>query len=166
MDGWESFIMVNINQYTMKPYTKKEIKFIINKKGTFSNKEIAEKLNRDTRTIKDKIKNMRISRSPEQTSYIINKCRANRKYLKYAAENPSWRKMITLPNKKRILESHHVWSKHNNQEVPKKHVIHHKDLNPKNNKIENLDLMSKAKHNRLHTSNEGIYGLIKKERNV
>lgn len=145
-------------------YTSEEENFIKDNYPKISNKKIGERINRTPWTIKKKMQSMGLSRSPEQAKKIIDESRVNRKYLKYAAENPSWRKMVTLPNKKRILESHYVWSKHNNREVPKGQVVHHKDLNPKNNTIENLDLMSKAGHNKFHTSNEGIYGSIKKRR--
>jgi hypothetical protein len=142
-------------------YTSEEENFIKDNYPKISNRKIGEKLNRTSWAIKKKIQSMGLSRTPEQAKKIINECRVNRKYFKYA-ENPSWRKMVTLPNKKRILESHYVWSKHSNKEVPKGYVVHHKDLNPKNNSSKNLKLMSKAQHNKLHTSNDGIYGLKKR----
>ena len=36
-------------------------------------------------------------------------------------------------------------------EIPKGFVIHHKDENPLNNKLDNLELMAKGVHSRLHT---------------
>lgn len=42
-----------------------------------------------------------------------------------------------------------VWVYHNGP-IPKGYVIHHIDLNKANNKVENLQMMSKQEHNRLH----------------
>jgi hypothetical protein len=150
------------SKYGIK-YTIEEEKFIKDNYNNLSNKKIGEKINRTPLTIKKKMQSMGLSRIPEQSINIIKEANKNRIYLKYAANNPSWRKMITLPDKKRILESHFVWSKHNNQEVPKGHVVHHKDLNPLNNNPKNLELMKKGSHNKFHTSNDGVYGKLKRE---
>lgn len=39
---------------------------------------------------------------------------------------------------------------HNNGVIPKKHVVHHKDFNSKNNKPDNLAIMLKSDHDKLH----------------
>lgn len=146
-----------INQYTMKQYTKEELEFIKSNKDSMSNKSIAIKLNRNVGTIRDKIKNMGWSRSQESSLKIIRDSNSNRVYPKYAINN-GWRKLVTVDGK-RVPESHAAWGK----PIPKGYVIHHKDFNHKNNKIDNLQLMTKEEHNRFHTSNEGYYGKLKIE---
>ena len=51
-----------------------------------------------------------------------------------------------------------VWEFYNGK-IPRGYVIHHKDLNPENNSIENLQLMSKTEHRKLHNEirQEEIY---------
>ena len=46
-----------------------------------------------------------------------------------------------------------IWE-HFKGEIPKKHVIHHKDGNRLNNSIENLECMSQSEHVRLHRLQE------------
>lgn len=43
-----------------------------------------------------------------------------------------------------------IWEFYNGK-IPHGYLIHHKDLNPANNSIENLQLMSKIEHNKLHS---------------
>ena len=43
----------------------------------------------------------------------------------------------------------HIWKLHNG-EIPKGMDIHHKDHNPFNNDISNLELIDQLKHHRLH----------------
>lgn len=43
-----------------------------------------------------------------------------------------------------------IWETHNNKIVPKNHVIHHVDFNPLNNSIENLELLTKSEHQKIH----------------
>ncbi len=50
-----------------------------------------------------------------------------------------------------MLLSHHIWLKNNpGKRIPKSCVVHHKDLNPYNNKYSNLQLMKDKEHKRLH----------------
>lgn len=42
-----------------------------------------------------------------------------------------------------------VWEFYNG-EIPKGYVVHHKDFNPENNSIENLQLMTHSEHKKLH----------------
>jgi len=54
-------------------------------------------------------------------------------------------------NKKPILEHHLIWLKYNKKsKIPEGYVIHHIDRNKQNNSIENLQLMTKSKHTKLH----------------
>lgn len=43
-----------------------------------------------------------------------------------------------------------VWEEYYGQKIPKGYVIHHKDENPKNNSIENLQLMTVEEHIKHH----------------
>ena len=54
-------------------------------------------------------------------------------------------------NGKRINLSHKIFCEyHNIESVPKGFVIHHIDENKDNNSIENLMLLSKSEHSKLH----------------
>ncbi len=56
---------------------------------------------------------------------------------------------------KRVLESHHVFCKYTKRSsIPYGFVIHHKDRNKLNNNIENLQLLSRSSHTKLHWSEE------------
>ena len=148
------------NKYTTK-YTKEEEDFIRKNYGNLSNRKIGESLsNRTPWAIKKKMQYMGLSRSQEETKKII--LDSKREYKKYSLGRFN-RKLITV-NGERMLKSHYVWSKEHNRKVPKGFVVHHKDLNPKNDSSKNLKLMTKAKHNKLHTSNKGLYGLMKRSK--
>ena len=43
-----------------------------------------------------------------------------------------------------------IWEQHYKRRIPKGMVVHHKDLNPLNNKISNLQLMTNSDHTKLH----------------
>lgn len=43
-----------------------------------------------------------------------------------------------------------IWEMSNNKIVPKNYVIHHIDFNPLNNSIENLALLTKSEHQKVH----------------
>lgn len=43
-----------------------------------------------------------------------------------------------------------IWEDFHGKKVPKGYVVHHKDHNKLNNKIENLELMSRSEHQRHH----------------
>lgn len=45
-----------------------------------------------------------------------------------------------------------VWEKHHGRSVPKGYVIHHRDRNPLNDDISNLEAMTRADHAREHRS--------------
>jgi hypothetical protein len=56
-------------------------------------------------------------------------------------------------NGKRVKKQlhHAIWESHNKQTIPKGFVIHHKDHDYTNNSPDNLELMSKSEHARMHT---------------
>lgn len=51
---------------------------------------------------------------------------------------------VAAPNKWKPY-SRYIWEKYLG-EIPKGHIVHHKDRNPLNDNIENLELISRAKH--------------------
>jgi hypothetical protein len=64
-------------------------------------------------------------------------------YDKYHAKNMNM-------NGKTLNESRYIWSEHTNNSIPEGCIIHHKDFNHKNNSFDNLVLMKKGDHVRLH----------------
>jgi len=52
-------------------------------------------------------------------------------------------------NGKKIDEHRFVWEQ-TNGEIPKGYIIHHIDENKRNNKLENLQMMTSKEHNLLH----------------
>lgn len=62
-----------------------------------------------------------------------------------------------LTRGKRTLMHRYVWEYHNGK-IPKGHDLHHKDHNKTNNKIENLELYSKAEHARKFATGNNQYG--------
>ncbi len=58
--------------------------------------------------------------------------------------------------------SHFVWCSQNISHVPKGFIIHHRDLNPKNDKINNLTIVSRSDHIKMHHQLNRIIKGIKK----
>lgn len=56
---------------------------------------------------------------------------------------------IIIVNGKKIYEYHHIWEKHNGKK-PKEMMIHHINYDKKDNRIENLMLVSRKEHGKLH----------------
>jgi len=59
-----------------------------------------------------------------------------------------------------VLEHRAVMELHLNRFLTKGEVVHHKDENGKNNKIENLELMTNTKHCSLHSSKQDKYVIL------
>ena len=49
----------------------------------------------------------------------------------------------------KVSEHRHIWEKHNGK-IPKGMFIHHKNENGKDNRIENLQLVTPKEHGKLH----------------
>ena len=62
-------------------------------------------------------------------------------------------------NKHKILHRL-IWEDYHNEEIPKDHIIHHKDGNKLNNCILNLEILPSKEHNVFHNSGENnpMYG--------
>jgi len=70
-----------------------------------------------------------------------------------------WYKRINgyfyLNNEKKMIWMHrYIWEKHNNKKVPEDCLLHHKDNNPHNNNIENLELMTKKEWNQKYIKSD------------
>lgn len=57
----------------------------------------------------------------------------------------------------RMLKSNWIWIVLNNKHIPKWYVIHHIDKNHKNDAIENLQLVTRWEHNKLHDNDKNHY---------
>ena len=71
----------------------------------------------------------------------------NGKYILIVA--PDWYKG-KLYRGRYCYEHHAVWEKTNGKPVPDGFVVHHKDGNRFNNSVDNLELLERVSHNRLH----------------
>lgn len=60
---------------------------------------------------------------------------------------------------KRMLKHRVVWLQAG-REIPKGYILHHKDLNPSNNVLSNLQLITRGDHHKLH--NPGRYLMVKR----
>jgi len=58
------------------------------------------------------------------------------------------RKQLRVNGKLKMV-SHIIWEK-NYGKIPMGYIIHHKDLNPENNDINNLLMLTRSKHTKLH----------------
>jgi hypothetical protein len=59
-------------------------------------------------------------------------------------------KKIKLPNGKTIDEHRLVMERHVGRKLSFNEVVHHKDGNGRNNKIENLEIRSRSNHTKMH----------------
>ena len=51
---------------------------------------------------------------------------------------------------RRIREHRYIMEQYLGRKLDKNEIVHHKNYDRKDNRIENLELMSRAKHNRVH----------------
>lgn len=57
---------------------------------------------------------------------------------------------VRLPDGKWKREHHYVWESHGNAPVPRGYVLHHRDGDKTNNDYQNLQLLTRAEHAKLH----------------
>ena len=65
-------------------------------------------------------------------------------------------------NGKLIDEHVYIWVLHFG-DVPEGYVVHHKDGNPHNNDISNLEIMQRAEHSRMHRINSHLTSATKEK---
>lgn len=93
---------------------------------------------------------------------LETRIKQRKKKLKSGYTNKRGYKILRIFSK-HILEHHLVWLKANQlHRVPEDSVIHHIDLNPSNNNINNLQLMSGEFHTKLHWNYEKLNNIRRK----
>lgn len=63
-------------------------------------------------------------------------------------EKRQWIK-VSEPNTWEVYAVY-LWKKYNNKEIPKGYIIHHKNKNKLDDRIENLELLSRKEHINIH----------------
>ena len=144
------------SKFTIR-YTQKEIDFIKNNYKNMSNLQLSKELGKSLHSIKSQMKtnNLNLKRTNKEISAHRKNALNYMKSIgprKYVLNNHHWREMVTVDKNKRVLKSHFIWCSQpgNLSYVPKGFLIHHIDLNPKNNSPDNLFLINKINHNQLH----------------
>jgi len=61
--------------------------------------------------------------------------------------------LIVIVNGRRTLEHRAVWEEHNGK-IPEGFMIHHINNDKKDNRIENLELVSRKEHGLKHSTNK------------
>lgn len=140
-------------------YTEEETNFILNNYKNMSNLQISRILSKSLLSIKNKIQRLRkegieLTRTDEELNAHRKKSLEYMKSIgpkKYVLKKP-WRKMVTLSDGRRILETHYIWCNQpgNMPYIPKGFVIHHYDGNPVNNSPDNLVMLPQTYHKKFH----------------
>ena len=156
-----------------RKYTEYELNYIINNYRSMSNDDIGAKLGLTRDAIRKKLKRLGLKKTQEEIkiNYQNNKQKCGFKGIFH----PQWgkhrsddvkekiskklkyktiihkRKQIWI-NGEKIRESHYVWCSQpeNLSHIPKGCVIHHYDGNTENNSPENLVLLPRNDHQKIH----------------
>ena len=65
-----------------------------------------------------------------------------------------YRRVWCTTERRYRMEHNVVWERSTGQRIPLGHEIHHRDENPLNNSIDNLQLLSRLDHKRVHSGCE------------
>lgn len=124
---------LGLNHYKSIKYSDYEIEFIRHNYPTYGSKYCAEALNRSENAINKKIKKMNLQINWKHyyvntNGYLVNCEDRNRPYLVH----------------RKIMEEHLGRKLKDNE------IVHHKDMNKLNNDINNLQIVSRSEHIKLH----------------
>ena len=64
-------------------------------------------------------------------------------------------RLIYVPGRKWVKEHHYIWEQKNGK-LPSGKIIHHINFNPLDNRIENMTIMDKKEHTKLHYAKRTI----------
>lgn len=99
--------------------------------------------------------------------YCSRKCMGKSKrkspFIDYQGEEFFYHDKGYYQNRSGVKFHRYIWSEKNGP-IPDGHVIHHKDNNPHNNELENLELMSHGEHSSHH--NKGRKHTLKARANM
>lgn len=71
---------------------------------------------------------------------------------KYQSGNTFYQHLVVNFKNKRYAYSRLVIEKHFQRKLKKDEIVHHKNENPLDNRISNLQIMEKSEHNSFHSS--------------
>lgn len=125
---------LGLRLYSSKKYSEEEIEFIKSHYSKYGSKYCAEHLGRSPNALNKKIRKLGLpyfeySYKPyvSKDGYIIEPCK-NMKQLKH----------------RRIMEEHI------GRKLKTSEIVHHKDGNKQNNNIENLEIVTRGEHAKIH----------------
>lgn len=118
-----------------KKYTEEEINFLTENYSTLGNKKCAELLNRSVSAVNKKAKKLNLKINWTYTYKSVQG------YLIDCTDRTN-----------KILVHRAIMEKHLKRKLSKNEIVHHKDGNKLNNNLDNLELLTRAKHMNLHRS--------------
>jgi len=136
------------NRYNHIDWDKIKEEYLIGK----SIKQISKELKCSRHTIKRHLIKIKIEiRNPKNAGKFYSgeksKCWKGGKFIDH--DGKVW---LTIEGTGRILEAHYVWLQHQPNDSLKGFDIHHIDGNNQNNKISNLQKVTRSEHRKIHQS--------------